>query len=276
MVVDDTSLSSSSDEDDLNIYRAFSDGTLLGEEKAPGLHISLSQLAFGKRTLFSDFELDVPAGKTTCILGPSGVGKTTILKTIAGFIPLAAGSSITASDGRSVQDRLAYMDQRDLLLPWASVLENIVIGDKLQGRKAAYEKAERFLQDLDLQEYRHDRPDKLSGGMRQRIALARTLMGEHPIVLVDEPFSALDAITRHRLQQRFVSMMKNRTVLMITHDPLEALRVAHRIYIMRDRPVNLSDPISPHNQPPRQATEAQYQAALDRILYELGLTEEDW
>ncbi len=243
--------------------------------RSPALHISLSEIAFQGRSILENLQLSLESGKTTCLLGPSGVGKTSILKSIAGFLPLAEGSLIEASDHENLSGRIAYMDQNDLLLPWATVLDNVLIAARLSGQKPDSDKALDLLEKVGLIEKAASRPDQLSGGMRQRAALARTLMSDCPFVLVDEPFSALDAITRHRLQALMVDLMRDRTVLMITHDPLEALRIGHQIYVLSGDPVILSPPLHVKGAPPRIPTDEALQPRLQLILSMLGMTRED-
>lgn len=241
----------------------------------PDLHIRLSKIAFQDQVVLENLSLTLEAGQITCLLGPSGVGKTSVLKSIAGFIPLAKGSEIRAADQQPLTGRIAYMDQNDLLLPWATVLENVVIAARLNGSAPDLVRARHLIEQVGLTPKINDRPDTLSGGMRQRVALARTLMNDSPIILVDEPFSALDAITRHRLQALMAELLKDRTVLMITHDPLEALRVAHQVYVLAGDPVLLSPPLHMEGQVPRIPTDPGLQPRLQLILSMLGMTRED-
>jgi len=134
------------------------------------------------------------------------------------------------------------MAQRDLLLPWASVLDNVLIGFRLRGQRigeADRMQAMDLLSAVGLADRATERPEALSGGMRQRAALARTLMEDRPIVLMDEPFSALDALTRFQLQETAFDLLRDRTVLLITHDPMEALRLSQRILILNGTPPTL-------------------------------------
>ena len=190
---------------------------------------------------------------TSCLLGASGVGKTSLLRLIAG---LTQGASGTVGDlsGAPVTGRVAYMAQDDLLLPWASVLDNVMLGARLRGEPlsgAARAQAMALLERVRLAESAADRPARLSSGMRQRAALARTLMERRPIVLMDEPFSALDAITRYDLQNLAATLLAGRTVLLVTHDPLEALRLGHRVHVMAGRPASLDEALEPAGVPPR-------------------------
>ena len=155
------------------------------------------------------------------------------------------------TDSRPVAGRVAYMAQSDLLLPWASALDNVLLGPRLRGERGRRGAALSLLRELGLAGSESLRPAALSGGMRQRVALARTLLEDRPIVLMDEPFAALDAITRARLQDLAVAKLGGRTVLLVTHDPLEAIRIAGRILVMAGRPARLGAPLEPPGAAPR-------------------------
>ena len=189
--------------------------------------------------LFAHLRLDLRPGQWTCLLGGSGVGKTTLLRLIAG-LPTGADfdGRIAASDGGALAERVAYMAQDDLLLPWASVAQNVALGARLRGTPPDRGRIADLLGRVGLADHAAKRPASLSGGQRQRAALARTLMEEKPVILLDEPFSALDAQTRARMQDLAASLLAERTVLMVTHDPGEAARLGEAIYIMT--PAHLS------------------------------------
>ncbi|HEY5597550.1 MAG TPA: ABC transporter ATP-binding protein, partial [Kiloniellales bacterium] len=215
--------------------------------------------------------LTLPAGRTTCLLGPSGVGKTSLLRLVAGLLPDARGEAVD-EHGRPVHGRIAYLAQQDLLLPWLSAVGNVMLGSRLRGdaaRPATAQRARDLLTRVDLAGREDDRPAKLSGGMRQRVALARTLMEDRPIVLMDEPFSSLDAITRYELQALAADCLAGRTVLLVTHDPLEALRLGHRVLVMSGVPATLDDPLVPAGQPPRDPADAGLLALQAELLKRL-------
>ena len=219
----------------------------------PSPRVEGARLAYRDLVLFDGLDLALASGRTTCLLGPSGVGKSSLLRLVAGLEEAAAGR-VADDDGRPLTGRVAYMAQRDLLLPWASVLDNVLIGLRLRGTgtgPAAMDRARELLAMVGLEGNEHDLPASLSGGMRQRVALARTLMEDRSVVLMDEPFSALDAITRYQLQAFAAGMRAGRTVLLVTHDPLEALRLGHRIHVLAGRPARLDAPIEPAGDPPR-------------------------
>jgi len=199
---------------------------------APGLTLTGSA-AFGDTPVFGPLTLKVPAGQWTCLLGPSGVGKTTLLRLVAGLDALTHfDGTITASDGSPLPGRLALMAQSDLLMPWLTVLENTLLGGRLRGDPPDKDRARDVLSRVGLGNHQAKRPGALSGGQRQRVALARTLMEDRPVVLLDEPFSALDAKTRAEMQDMACELLKGRTVLMVTHDPGEAARLGHKITVM--------------------------------------------
>src|SRR5262245_44093709 len=154
-------------------------------------------LDFGGAPLFEALDLNLAAGSWTCLLGPSGVGKTSLLRLIAGLVEPWPGSSIKCSDGEPLAGRIAYMAQQDLLLPWLSALDNVLLGARLRREPvgdAARERATWLLARVGLADKLGSLPAALSGGQRQRVALARTLFEARPLVLMDEPFAALDAI----------------------------------------------------------------------------------
>ncbi|MAL79484.1 MAG: ABC transporter ATP-binding protein [Sneathiella sp.] len=238
-----------------------------------GLRLRLSSLAFDGDLLLRNLDLTLPPGRITCLLGPSGVGKTSILRIIAGFLPIPSESFLETSDGQPLTGRLSYMDQRDLLLPWARVRDNLLIGARLRGEVPDLARADTLLSRVGLEKWRNTRPDTLSGGMRQRVALARTLMEDSPVVLMDEPFSALDAITKYHLQALAARLLANRTVLLITHDPMEALRIGHDIYVLSGQPAQLSDPIRPTGKIPRNPTNDELKRHYSAIMSALAVSE---
>lgn len=223
--------------------------------------MTAGRLAYGGTVVFEDLALTLAAGRWTCLLGPSGIGKTSLLRLMLGLERgSGAAGLVTCSDDGGLAGRVAYMAQRDLLLPWLTVLENVRLGERLrrEGRSATHRAVGRaraltLLDAVGLATSADARPDTLSGGMRQRAALARTLMEDRPVVLMDEPFSAVDAITRIRLQDLAARLLAGRTVLLVTHDPLEALRLGHVIHVLAGLPARLGAPIEPEPEvaPPR-------------------------
>lgn len=226
--------------------------------ESPGVRVRGAHLAYGEQRLFDDLDLDLDGGRITCLLGPSGVGKTSLVRLVAGLTDAAEGS-VSDSEGRPLKGRIAYMAQQDLLLPWLSARENVLLGARLRGDRVTQElrsRAEHLLARVGLADAADARPDALSGGMRQRVALARTLMEDRAIVLMDEPFSGLDAITRYELQALAAELLEGRTVLLVTHDPLEGLRLGHRLLVLAGRPARLDHAVAPPpGSPPRDASQ---------------------
>ncbi len=240
-------------------------------ENAPRLSVQVrdARLRIGGESLFDGLDVRLGAGEWTCLLGPSGVGKTSLLRLIAG-LGADVGGQVTCGDGAPLAGRAAYMAQQDLLLPWLSVVDNVLLGYRLRGAAGDPARARRLLRRVGLGGQADDLPRTLSGGMRQRAALARTLIEDRPVVLMDEPFSALDAITRFELQALAARLLAGRTVLLVTHDPLEALRLGHRIHVMYGRPARLDSALTPAGAPPRQVTDPALLALQGELLTRLG------
>ena len=238
-----------------------------------GLEVCNATLAWAENTLLDGLSFSAAAGTWTCLLGESGAGKTTLLRTIAGIIAPVGTTYIRDRDGSPLSDRVAYMAQQDLLLPWLTATENVTLGARLRGDRADNGRARELLSRAGVADRANARPAELSGGERQRVALARTLMEERSIVLMDEPFSALDAITRVRLQNLAVDLLQDRTVLMVTHDPFEALRLADQIVVLRNTAKGggaAASPIVPPAGVPRDPTDPALRETHGAIMAALG------
>jgi len=238
-----------------------------------GVRVEGATLAYAGHVLFQDLGFELPAGRTTCLLGPSGVGKSSLIRLIAGLGSLEGGE-VRASDRRPLAGRVAWMGQRDSLLPWLSVLDNVALGARLRGGVPDLDRARGLLGEVGLSGLEGRRPAQLSGGQRQRTALARTLMEDRPVILMDEPFSALDAITRARLQALAARLLRDRTVLLVTHDPLEALRVGHLVRVMAGRPVVVEEVAPPPGAPPRDLDDPALLALQGDLLARLAAADE--
>ena len=183
--------------------------------------------------IFPRISFTMQAGSWTCMLGPSGVGKTTILRLIAGLeSEIVLDGRIELKEGGRLTGQISLMSQTDNLLPWLNATENVVLGNCLRGEKPNYDKANALIEKVGLSDHRKKKPYALSGGQRQRVALARTLMEERPIVLLDEPFSALDARVRAEMQELAAQHLQGKTILLVTHDPAEAARLGESILVL--------------------------------------------
>jgi putative hydroxymethylpyrimidine transport system ATP-binding protein len=236
----------------------------------PSILIEGLSLRFGARVIFENLSLEVPAGRMLALLGTSGVGKSSLLKILAGLIPASVGT-VRAGDGGPMSGRIAYMGQTDLLYPWLRVIDNVMLGSRLRGEKPDPSRAMHLLERVGLADRVRALPMELSGGMRQRTALARTLYEDRPMVLMDEPFSALDAVTRARVQELAAELLLGRTVLLITHDPMEACRLGHHLVVMAGHPAVPGPPITVPGRIPRALDDPDLlltQARLMRALTE--------
>ena len=180
--------------------------------------------------LFKDINLELFDAGWTCLLGPSGVGKTTVLRLLAGLETHGEFSGELGEYGQL--PNCSYMAQQDLLMPWLDVLGNVTLGATLRSDMVELDRAAELISRVGLSEHINKTPRQLSGGMRQRAALARTLMEDQSLVLLDEPFSALDAKTRAEMQELAHELLGSKTVLLVTHDPAEAARLGDRNYIL--------------------------------------------
>jgi ABC-type nitrate/sulfonate/bicarbonate transport system ATPase subunit len=189
-----------------------------------------------------DLTLRVEPGEVVGVVGPSGCGKSTLLELVAGLQDPDAGA-VSVGAARSSEDRrltTSLMPQRDLLLPWRDALGNAALALEARGVRAAQarEQAEPYFDRFGLAGFARTRPAALSGGMRQRVAFIRTLLPGRPVLLLDEPFAALDAITRAEMQQWLADALATepRTVLLVTHDVEEALFISDRVAVLSPRP----------------------------------------
>ena len=219
------------------------------------IHISGLSHAFDERAVVDNINLDVAPGEFVSIVGPSGGGKTTVLKVLAGL--LAPDEGTAEVDGVSTIDTfglVAYMPQRDQLLPWRRALENAILGAQIRGRNRAESRveAQALFARFGLEGHERSWPAQLSGGMRQRLALLRTFLSGFDTLLLDEPFSALDALTRRSMHTwlQDVWLADQRTVLMVTHDVEEALLLSDRVVVLSPRPAKISAIVkSPFDRP---------------------------
>ncbi|MGH1371681.1 ABC transporter ATP-binding protein [Planktotalea sp.] len=228
---------------------------------APALYLT-GHAKIGDQSIFEGLDLTVRAGEWTCLLGASGVGKSTVLRLFAGL-----GDGIDLDGAMAGGGNVALMAQDDLLLPWLTALDNVLIGARLRGEVANKAMGRAVLERVGLAAHLHKRPNELSGGQRQRVALARTLMEDRSVVLLDEPFSALDALTRAQMQELTAELLVGRTVLLVTHDPGEAARLGQTILIMTQS--GLSDVEAPSGAIPRPVDAADVLLAQATLLKKL-------
>ena len=190
-------------------------------------------LWMGDARLIRGLALDMPAGRWSCLLGPSGIGKSTIARLIAGLPgPQRLDGALRIDDRQPLTGRVAMMAQGGQLLPWADLVANVTIGARLRGARPDAARARALLNQVGLAGLERRRPAALSGGQGQRVALARVLIEDAPVVVLDEPFSALDTATRLAMQDLAAQVLAGRTVVLITHDPLEALRLADHAWLL--------------------------------------------
>ena len=204
-------------------------------------------------------DIQVNPKELVTIVGPSGCGKTTILNMIAGLIEPTAGQILV--DGEELEDRrmrFGYMFQKDLLFPWRTIRENVALGIEVLGteRKEARQRAQEILEEFGLGAFGENFPTQLSGGMRQRAALMRTLLCDREILLLDEPFGALDALTRSIMQEWLLSIWEkdHRTIIFITHDVEEAIFLSDRVLTMTARPGRIKGELAIDLDRPRDHT----------------------
>jgi ABC-type nitrate/sulfonate/bicarbonate transport system ATPase subunit len=186
-------------------------------------------------------DMEVGAGELVSIVGPSGCGKSTLLNIVAGLDPPSSGRILL--EGRERHELLGsvgYMPQQDLLMPWRTVLDNTILGLEMAGvgRREARDRARAQIARFGLAGFEDAWPSQISGGMRQRAALLRTFLPGNDLVLLDEPFVALDALTRQAMQQWLLDIWQEQgsTILFVTHDVEEALFLSDRVYVMSGRP----------------------------------------
>lgn len=226
---------------------------------------NLSQ-AFDGAVLFDKLSLSMDEGKVYALLGRSGCGKSVLFHLLTSLLPRDGGDFFYK--GQAVEKLpISYMQQRDLLLPWLNVLDNAGLPLVLNGasKEAAQEQVREHLERFGLAEYGRFYPDQLSGGMRQRVALLRALLYRQPLLLMDEPFSALDAVTAYELRL-FVKQLQRQekpTILFVTHNVEEALELADEVWVMSQRPARITHTL--------KVDERQRVRQRDELLQRLGV-----
>jgi NitT/TauT family transport system ATP-binding protein len=223
-------------------------------EDAPGagvVSVRGARRSFGQLAVLDGLDLAVGEHQVVGLVGPSGCGKSTLLEVVAGLLEPDEGAVSVGGQGASAERlaRCAYMPQRDLLFPWLSAIDNAALAPRNRGisRKRARAEALPLFERFGLSEFTDARPSELSGGMRQRVAFLRTLLAGKPVLLLDEPFAALDAITRDEMQAWLAHALGEtpRTTLLVTHDVEEALYLCDRVAVLSARPARVVAELRP-------------------------------
>jgi ABC-type nitrate/sulfonate/bicarbonate transport system ATPase subunit len=224
-----------------------------------------------------DLDIAIQPGEFVTLIGPSGCGKSTLFNMIAGLLPPDAQGTILFGGepqrGGKLLGKVSFMPQKDLLFPWRTVLDNATLALEIEGlpRPAARKRAEALFPEFGLQGFERHYPHQLSGGMRQRVALMRTFLFERDLILLDEPFGALDALTRSIMQRWLLDIWARhrRTVLFITHDIDEAIFLGDRVLVMTARPgtITLDERIDlPRPRDPAVITSEPFMGIKRRLL----------
>lgn len=228
------------------------------------------------QTALTGINLDIMEGEFLCLVGPSGCGKTTLINLIAGFERPSRGE-ITI-DGQVVKDtnpKFITIFQEYSLFPWRTVQENVEYGLEAKGipTKEREAIAQKYIQLVGLEKFANCHPPKLSGGMKQRVAIARAMAVDPEVLFMDEPFAALDPITRMKMQEEVISLWqeKKRTLIFVTHNIDEAIFLADRIVIMTPPPGRISTILTVSLKRPRGRTGRDFGLIRDRIYQEFGL-----
>jgi len=234
----------------------------------PALQIRGVGMRFGSIVALDRIDLDVTRGEFVCLLGPSGCGKSTLLNAIAGFTRPTSGE-ILAFGKRVVEPEpeRAMVFQEYALFPWMTVRENVAFGLRIRGDREARAKADALLDKLALRGFGDRFPKDLSGGMRQRVALARCLALDAPMLLMDEPFGALDALTRRSMQDELLRIWTElqQTIVFVTHGIEESLLLADRVVVMTYRPGTVKQIVTVALPRPRDEATPEFSTALRGI-----------
>lgn len=224
--------------------------------------------------VLKDINLNIDDGKFVCLLGPSGCGKTTLLRLIAGLDKPTSGEII--ADGEVVKDPSgdrAVIFQQYSLFPWLSVIDNVMFGLNLnnKSKEENLKSAETYLERVGLIEFKDAYPHELSGGMKQRVAIIRSLLNHAPILLMDEPFSALDMQNRHKLQEQLIGVWKRfeNTIVFVTHDVDEAVYLADDIVIMGKNPGSIKEVFHVDMERPRKRETPEFLEIQEEIISKL-------
>jgi NitT/TauT family transport system ATP-binding protein len=221
-------------------------------------------------TALRDFTMTVKQGEFACVVGPTGCGKSTTLNLVTGLAPPSAGEvRVMGHPVNGVDPGIGFVFQSDALFPWRSVIDNVAAGPLFRGmnRKAAYEKARDWIARVGLAKFEKHYPHQLSGGMRKRVALAQTFINEPKILLMDEPFSALDVQTRVLMQDELLALWQGSgaSVVFVTHDLEEAIALADKVYVLTAGPATVKTVFDIDLPRPRVMSEIRYDAKFIEI-----------
>ena len=235
----------------------------------------------GRKMALKNINLKIRENEFSTILGPSGCGKSTLLKLIAGFIRPDSGQIL--KNGKLIKgadlDRIMLFQNFEQLFPWQKVIDNIVFAVKAAAKNKSQqltgleikEKALKYLTEVKLEDYQNYYPHQLSGGMKQRVALARTLAAEGEIMLMDEPFGSVDSQTRQELQQLLVKIWQeeNRTIIFVTHDIREAVFLSERIVLMKNEPGEIIEIVENMLPYPRRYSSREFNNLFEKLQLQL-------
>ncbi len=238
-----------------------------------GTAIELEEVAlrYGDFTAVEGIDFSVPPGQFAALVGPTGCGKSSVLNLVAGLLPPAAGRVLVSGTPlRGVNRDAAYLFQADALLPWKNAMDNVLLGPLLRGepRARAAEEARRWLARVGLAGFESRYPHQLSGGQRRRVAVAQALINRLPVLLMDEPFSALDAQTRALMEQELLGLWQElgATVLFVTHDLEEAVALSDRVLLFTAGPAATIKGDYPVALPrPRNVVEARFMPGFGEV-----------
>jgi len=230
--------------------------------------------SFNGLYILEDFNLTVPKNGFTVLIGPSGCGKSTLFDLLTGVVPIDRGDIFLFGERvPHLREKAAYMQQKDLLLPWFSMMDNALLPARITGADIdqSRKKALALFGRLGIGGFENYMPGEISGGMRQRCALVRTLMFERDLVLLDEPLSALDAITRRSLQSLLLMLQKdfNKSILMITHDIEEALLLADELLVLTSPPMRIREQFTFDDEKPRNVSDSRLIEIKEYVLSQL-------
>ncbi|MCM1985790.1 MAG: ATP-binding cassette domain-containing protein [Methanococcoides sp.] len=243
----------------------------MGEVKVSGISVAFEKEE-GESTLALDnVDLEIKDKEFVCFIGPSGCGKTTLLRTIAGLeMPDKGQITLDGGDITIPDSTRGMVFQEYSLFPWRTVIQNITFGPQMKGisKNKTLEVAEKYLKLVGLEQFRNSYPYELSGGMRQRVAIARALANEPKVLLMDEPFGALDAQTRNTLQKELLQVWAKYqiTIVFVTHSVDEAVFLADKIVVMSARPGRIKKVINVDLPRPRERTSSEANELRNQLL----------